>query len=365
MEFIDLKTQYKKYKQEIDAAIHGILDSGQYILGETCAKLERSLAEFAGVKHALGVSSGTDSLQIALMALGVGPGDEVITVPFTWISTAEVIKLVGATPVFVDIQLDTYNIDIEKLEAAITPNTKAIIPVSLFGQMPDCDQINAIAKKHGIAVIEDGAQSFGATQNGKMSCGVTTIGSTSFFPAKPLGCYGDGGALFTNDDELAEKMKAIRVHGGIKRHEHLYLGLNGRLDAMQAAVLQVKLSYFPEEVEKRKAIGTRYSELLKDVCEVPVVQEGNTHVYAIYTIRIPDRDAVAAKLREQGIPCGVYYPKAVYRQPPFADCGRPEDFLICEKVCDEVLSLPMHPWLTEEEQDQIVSAVKEAVTVKV
>lgn len=365
MEFIDLKTQYKKYKQEIDTAIHGILDSGQYVLGETCVKLERSLAEFAGVKHALGVSSGTDSLQIALMALGIGPGDEVITVPFTWISTAEVIKLVGATPVFVDIELDTYNIDIDKLEAAITSKTKAIIPVCLFGQMPNFDLINAIAKKHGIAVIEDGAQSFGATQNGKKSCGVTTIGSTSFFPAKPLGCYGDGGALFTNDDELAEKMKAIRVHGGVKRHEHLYLGLNGRLDAMQAAVLQAKLPHFSEEIEFRKKIGARYSELLKDVCEVPVVQEGNTHVYAIYTIRIPDRDTVAAKLKEQGIPCGVYYPKAVYRQPPFAECGKPEDFPVCEKACAEVLSLPMHPWLTEEEQNQIVNAVKEAAAVKV
>jgi UDP-2-acetamido-2-deoxy-ribo-hexuluronate aminotransferase len=297
-----------------------------------------------------------------LRALGVGPGDEVVTVPFTWISSAEVIGLVGAKPVFVDIEAATYNINAAQIEAAITPRTKAILPVSLFGQMPDYDRINAIAAKHNLAVIEDGAQSFGATQRGRRSCGVTLIGSTSFFPAKPLGCFGDGGALFTNDDALAEKMRAIRTHGALKRHNHPFLGTNGRFDTLQAAVVLAKLPHFAWEVEARGRIGARYTELLSSVLlppsSAPAVVPGNTHVYAQYTIRVPNRDAVGEKLRTQGIPTAVYYPKCLHEQPVFASCGyKWGDFPESEKASRGVLSLPMHPFITEEQQNFMVGAL--------
>ena len=248
MEFIDLKQQYRLYKSEISERLQRVLDHGQFIMGPEIAELEQALASYAGVKHCLTVASGTDSLEIALRALGIGPGDEVITIPFTWISTAEAIGLVGAKSVFVDIDPATFNINVDLIESAITPRTKALLPVSLFGQMPDYDRINAIAAPHGLPVIEDGAQSFGATQRGRRSCGVTTIGSTSFFPAKPLGCYGDGGALFSDDDALVERMRAIRTHGGIKRHQHPFLGMNGRFDTLQAAVLLAKWPHFEWEV---------------------------------------------------------------------------------------------------------------------
>lgn len=318
MQFIDLKKQYQLHKDEIDKAIHKVLDEGCFIMGPPIQQLEKVLAEYVGVKHCISVSSGTDSLTIALMALGVGPGDEVITVPFTWISSAEVIGLVGATPVFVDIEPETYNIDVTKIEAAITSKTKAIIPVNLFGQLPDYTAINAIAKKYNLAVIEDAAQSFGATQNGKMSCALSQIGSTSFFPAKPFGCYGDGGALFTNDDTLATAMRAIRVHGGETRHHHTHLGMNGRLDTMQAAILLAKFPHFPAEVVAREKIGERYSALLDGICLTPTIAPGNTHVYAQYTIRSVERDQLAHKLKEKGIPTAVYYPKCLHEQPYLA-----------------------------------------------
>lgn len=366
MEFIDLKTQYKRYKQEIDAAIHKVLDDANFIMGEQVTTLEKRLQEFVGVKHCLTCSNGTDSLQIALRALEIGPGDEVITVPFSWISTAEVMPLVGAKPVFVDIEPETYNIDISQIEKAINKNTKAIMPVSLFGQLPDLDAINAIAAKYDLPVIEDGAQSLGATQNGRQSCGLTTIGSTSFFPAKPFGCYGDGGALFTNDDILADKMRAIRTHGGIKRHHHTLIGTNARFDTIQAAILLVKLAYFPHEVKAREAIGARYSDMLKECCEVPEIQEGNTHIYAQYTIRVPNRDLLGEELKKQGIPTAVYYPKCFHEQPAFAYLGYSKgDFPVSEKAAAEVISLPMHPWLTEEMQDRVVDAVKSALLLKV
>lgn len=358
MEFIDLKKQYQLYKSEIDKAIQTVLDQGCFIMGPPVKALEAELAKFVGVKHCIGVSSGTDSLQIALMARGIGPGDEVITVPFTWISSTEVIGLVGATPVFVDIEADTYNIDINQIEDAITPKTKAILPVNLFGQMPDYTEINKIADKHGLFVIEDAAQSFGATQNGRQSCGVSHVGSTSFFPAKPLGCYGDGGALFTNDDALAAKMRAIRTHGGEQRHHHPYLGMNGRLDTLQAAILLAKLPHFPSEVAARIQIGARYTNLLGDSCVTPVVQKGNTHTYAQYTIRVPARDRLAEQLKAQGIPTNVYYPKCLHEQPVFAPLGyKWGDFPVSEKVSREVLSLPMHPWLDAQTQDHIVNVI--------
>jgi len=359
MQFIDLQQQYRRHQAEIDARMRQVLEHGQYIMGPEIAELETALAAYVGVKHAITVASGTDSLEIALRALGIGPGDEVITVPFTWISSAEVIGLVGAKPVFVDIEPVTFNIDVNLIEAAITPRTKAIMPVGLFGQMPDCARINAIAAKHGLTVIEDGAQSFGATQQGRLSCAVTKIASTSFFPAKPLGCYGDGGALFTGDDELNEKMRAIRTHGGIKRHHHPLLGMNGRFDTLQAAVVLAKLPHFPAEVEARGRIGARYTELLRGAVGVPEVAPGNTHVYAQYTIRVANRDAMGAALKTEGIPSAVYYPKCLHEQPVYAPLGyKWGDFPQSEKASREVISLPMHPYLTENEQDLIIATVQ-------
>jgi UDP-2-acetamido-2-deoxy-ribo-hexuluronate aminotransferase len=362
MEFIDLKEQYRRYQAQTDERIHRVLTHGQFIMGPEIAELEQALANYVGSKHCITVASGTASLEIALRALGIGPGDEVVTVPFTWISSAEVIGLVGARPVFVDIDPATFNINLDLIEAAITPRTKALLPISLFGQMADYDGINALAARHGLPVIEDAAQSFGATQSGRRSCGVTTIGSTSFFPAKPLGCYGDGGALFTNDDALAERMKAIRTHGGQKRHYHNFLGMNGRFDTLQAAILLAKLPHFEWEVQQRGRIGARYSSLLRSCCFVPDVARANTHVYAQYTVRLPDRDGVAAQLKAQGIPSAVYYPKCLHEQPVFAPLGyKWGDFPESERVSREVLSLPMHPFLTETDQDRVITALSQAL----
>jgi len=363
MQFIDLQQQYRLHQAVIDARMRRVLEHGQFIMGPEIAELEAALAAYVGVKHAITVASGTDSLEIALRALDVGPGDEVITVPFTWISSSEVIGLVGAKPVFVDVTAADYNMDVDLIEGAITPRTKVIMPVSLFGQMPDYARINALAARHGITVIEDAAQSFGATQSSRRSCAVTKISSTSFFPAKPLGCYGDGGALFTDDDALNEKMRAIRTHGGLKRHHHPYLGMNGRLDTLQAAVLLAKLPHFPGEVAARERIGARYTELLRGVCTVPEVMPGNTHVYAQYTIRVPDRDRFGERLKAAGIPTAVYYPKCLHEQPVFAPLGYPWGaFPQSERASREVISLPMHPWLTETDQDRIVAAVRVALT---
>ena len=362
MEFIDLKSQYKTYKRDIDRAIHDVLDHGQFIMGPEVEKLEEKLAEFVGVTHCISVGSGTVSLEIALRALGIGPGDEVITVPFTWISTAEVILAVGAKPVFVDIEKDSYNMNPAHLSAAITDNTKAILPVSLFGQMPNMEKISEIAKQNNLPVIEDAAQSFGATGFAGNSCGSTLIGSTSFFPAKVFGCFGDGGALFTSDDDLALRMKAIRNHGGIKRGHHNYVGLNGRFDTIQAAVLLAKFPHFTNEIEARSEIGARYSELLKSVCEIPVIAPGNTHVYAQYTIRVKDRDKVRGKLHEANIPTAVYYPKCLHEQPVFSsNDAQNGKYPVSEKATREVLSLPMHPFLDELTQDKIIESVSSAV----
>lgn len=362
MQFIDLKAQYRALEKKIKARIDAVLEHGHYIMGPEIKELEEKLSDYVGVKHCITTASGTDSLEIALRALNIGPADEVITVPFTWISTAEVIAQVGARPVFIDIEPASYNMNVDLLEAAITAQTKAIMPVSLFGQMPDYERISAIAKAHGnIPVIEDGAQSFGATRNGRRSCGVTTIGSTSFFPAKPFGCYGDGGALFTNDDQLDEKMRAIRTHGGLKRHHHPYIGMNGRLDTLQAAILLAKLERFDWEVQRRREIGDRYTHRISACCPrviPPRTVEGNTSVYAQYTIRTGNRDALAEHLKKGNIPSAVYYPKCLHEQPAFAFCGYEwGDFPEAEKASREVLSLPMHPDLAEEAQDRIVKTV--------
>lgn len=356
MQFINLKTQYERYKMEIDNRIQAVLDHGQYIMGPEVLELEETLAEYVGVKHCITVSSGTHSLEIALRALNIGPGDEVITVSFSWISSAEVILLVGATPVFVDINPSTFTMDVKLLEAAITKKTKAIIPVSLFGQMCDMETINAIAGRYSLAVIEDGAQSFGATRHGKRSCGVSLIGSTSFFPAKPLGCYGDGGALFTDDDGLAESFRAIRTHGGVRRHYHTHVGTNGRLDTLQAAVLLVKFIHFSKEMEARRTIAARYTKLLNGYVKTPQVADGNTHVYAQYTVRTDseERAGLVQKLRDCGIPTGIYYPKCFHEQPVFKHLGyKYGNFPESERASREVLSLPMHPFLTPEEQQLI------------
>ncbi len=360
--FIDLQSPWRELEPQIRQAMDRVLGHGQFIMGPEVAELEALLADYAGVSRALTTASGTVSLELALRALDIGPGDEVITVPFTWISTAETIAQVGARPVFVDIDPGTYNIDIALIEAAITPRTKAIMPVSLFGQMPDYDRINAIAAAHGgLPVIEDGAQSFGATRHGRRSGGVTTIGSTSFFPAKPLGCYGDGGAVFTSDPELGMKMEALRNHGGLQRHDHPYIGLNGRFDTLQAAILLAKWPRFAWEVQRRQAVGARYSELLRGYLDeggrgrTPHIEPGNTHLYAQYTIRMAGRERVQERLKAQGIPTAVYYPKCLHEQPAFRFCGYHRgDFPQAEQAAGEVFSLPMHPDLDEATQDRII-----------
>lgn len=357
MQFIDLKAQQDKVRPQIEKRIAQVLDHGQYIMGPEVAELEERLADYVGVKHCISVSSGTDSLLIAMMALGVGLGDEVITTPFTFIATGEMIALLGAKPVFVDIDHRTYNLNPDLIEAVITPRTRAIIPVSLYGQCADFDAINAIAKKHALPVIEDAAQSFGATYKGRRSCALSTVGSTSFFPSKPLGGYGDGGALFTDDDELASAMRKIRSHGQERRYHHTVIGVNGRLDTLQAAILLAKLEVFSEEVVLRKQIGAAYTEKLKSVVSTPVIMRENTCIYAQYTIEVPGRELFVEKMKKKGVPTAVHYPIPLNLQPAFAnfDMGR---FPASEKAASRVVSLPMHPYLTEADQDIIVCAVK-------
>ncbi|MGE4396387.1 MAG: DegT/DnrJ/EryC1/StrS family aminotransferase [Sulfurimonas sp.] len=358
--FIDLQAQYQAYKDEIDKEVLEVFASAQFIGGEKLNSLERNLATYTGSKHAIGCSSGTDALLLALMALGVGAGDEVITTPFTFISTAEVIALLGAKSVFVDIDEQSYNMDPKKIESHITERTKAIMPVSLYGQCADMDAINEIAAKYELPVIEDACQSFGATYRGKRSCNLSTIGCTSFFPSKPLGAYGDGGAIFTNDDELATKMRMLLNHGQNERYKHKYIGINGRLDAVQAAILDVKLRHFDREVELRDHIGTRYSDLLEDADVItPKIAEGNRSVYAQYSIRVEEREEMIAKLGEQGIPTAVHYPVPLHLQEAFEHLGyREGDFPISELVSKQIMSLPMSAYLSEAEQDFVVRAIK-------
>ncbi len=358
--FIDLKAQYREYQHEIDREVSEVFSSAQFIGGEKLNSLEKNLSVYTGAKHAIGCSSGTDALLLSLMALDIGPGDEVITTPFTFIATAEVIAFLGAKPVFVDIDKESYNIDPTKIEDAITERTKAIIPVSLYGQCADMDAINDIANRHNLPVIEDACQSFGATYNSKKSCNLSTIGCTSFFPSKPLGAYGDGGAIFTNDDELAEKIRMLLNHGQNERYQHKLIGINGRLDAVQAAILGVKLKHFDKEVQLRDEIGSRYSDLLEDADVItPKIFESNTSVYAQYSIRVKDREAMVAKLSALDIPTAVHYPIPLHMQEAFKGLGYSEgDFPVSEEVSSQIMSLPMSPYLTEAEQDFIVQAIK-------
>ena len=361
--FIDLAQQQERIKSELDRRIQAVLKHGQYIMGPEITELETRLAAYCGVRHAIAVSSGTDALLVALMALGIGAGDEVITSPFTFIATGEMIALLGAVPVFVDIDPQTYNLDPALLETAITPKTRAIMPVSLYGQCADFDAINAVAAKHGLPVIEDGCQSFGAGYQGRRSCGLSTIGCTSFFPSKPLGCYGDGGACFTDDEALAVRMRQIMSHGQDRRYHHPLLGINGRLDTLQAAVLLAKLDLFDDEVAARERIGARYSELLHGVVGVPLVATGCSSVYAQYTIQVSNREELAKMLQAQGIPTAVHYPAPLHLQPVFQGLGRPVgSFPVAEQVAERVISLPMHPYLTDEQQCRIAAAVTVAVS---
>ena len=371
MDFIDLKTQYRALRESLGARIQTVLDHGQYILGAEVEELEARLASYVNVRHCIAASSGTDALLMALLAYEVGPGDEVITSPFTFIATGEVIALLGARPVFVDIDRRTYNLDPELLEPAITDQTKVVMPVSLYGQCAELDAINAVAERHRLPVVEDGAQSFGATYRGRRSCGLTDVGATSFFPSKPLGCYGDGGALFTDDDGLAKLLREIRVHGQDRRYHHPRVGINGRMDTLQAAVLLAKLEVFDEEVSERERIGRRYSSLIEETFRddgsgfeigIPFVEPHNGSVYAQYTIEVPRRDDVQRRMSERGIPTAVHYPVPLHRQPAFSVLEQGEGrFPAAEAAARRVISLPMHPYLTEEQQVQVVTELREAV----
>lgn len=364
IKMFDPTIDYKLHKNEYDSAIQSVLDSGMFIMGPEIKLLEEKLANFCHVKYAITVSNGTDALMIALMALDIGPGDEVITVPFTWISSAEVICILGAIPVFVDIDPKTYNMDVSKLENKITSKTKAIIPVSLYGQMADLEEINKIAEKYGIPVVEDGAQSFGSEQNGHKSCSCfynsNKISCTSFFPSKPLGCYGDGGCCFTNDDFLATKIKSIRTHGGVERFKHNYVGTNGRLNTIQAAILLVKLKYFEDGLGKRINNAAKYNKLLSKNVIVPYVLSKNKHIYGQYTINVgkDKRDGLIQHLKENGIQASIFYPVAIHLQNVFKKYGyKKGDFPISEKICEEILSIPCFPELSDNDVNKVIKSI--------
>ena len=357
IEFIDLKAQQSRIKAEIDAGIQRVLAHGQYILGPEVAELEEKLAAYVGAKYCITCANGTDALQIVQMAFGIGPGDEVITPGFTYISTAETVAVLGATPVYVDVNPKTYNLDVEKLEAAITPRTKAIIPVSLYGQCADFDAINAIAAKYNLPVIEDAAQSFGATYKDRKSCNLSTVACTSFFPSKPLGCYGDGGAIFTNDEELAKVIRQVARHGQDRRYHHVRVGMNSRLDTLQAAILLPKLEILDDEMQARQRVADTYTKLLNEagILKTPFIEAHNSSAWAQYTIQVEMRDDVQAKLKEQGIPTAVHYPIPLNKQPAVAN----ENAVlpIGDGIAERVMSLPMHPYIMRTNLEKIVRAV--------
>lgn len=361
MPFIDLKAQYRALQPQIQARINAVLEHGQYIMGPEVKELEDRLAAYTGARHCITVASGTEALLMSLMALGIGPGDEVITTPFTFAATAEVIVLVGAKPVFVDIEPDTCNIDARLIEAEITPRTKAIMPVSLYGQVADMDEINAIAARNGgIPVIEDAAQSFGATYKGRKSCNLSTIGCTSFFPSKPLGCYGDGGAIFTNDDALAKALREIRVHGQERRYYHTRVGVGGRMDTLQCAVVLAKLERFDWEIERRLALGEAYRRKLQAAgaqLGLLAVRPDRDCVWAQYTVFVENREALQKQLAAQGIPTAVHYPVSLNRQPAYAHLCCPDCVPHSDWAAQRVMSLPMSADLGEEQVDRVVAAV--------
>lgn len=362
IEFIDLKAQQALIKEKINAGIQRVLAHGQYILGPEVSELEEKLAAFVGAKYCISVANGTDALQIAQMALGIGPGDEVITPGFTYIATAETVALLGAKPVYVDVDPLTYNLDPAQLEAAITPRTKAVIPVSLYGQCADFDTINAIAARHGIPVIEDAAQSFGATYKGTRSCNLTTIACTSFFPSKPLGCYGDGGAIFTNDNELARVLRQIARHGQDRRYHHIRVGVNSRLDTLQAAILLPKLEIFPLELDQREQVAQSYARLLGEAgITAPFVEAHNVSAWAQYTVQVTHRDQVQEHLKAAGIPTAVHYPIPLNRQPAVKD--EAAILPMGDAIAQRVMSLPMHPYLSEADQTVVIKSLQESLSV--
>ena len=380
MQFIDLKTQQAAIRADLDRRIAAVLDHGQYILGPEVSEMERVLADYVGTRHCLALASGTDALLVALMALGIGPGDEVITSAFTFVASGEVIVLAGATPVFADVEPHTANIDPRSIEAKITPRTRAIMPVSLYGQVANMDEINAIAERHDLPVIEDAAQSFGAAYKGRRSCGLSTIGCTSFFPSKPLGCYGDGGAFFTDDDDLARAAHEIRVHGQSDRYVHTRIGIGGRMDTIQCAVVLAKWPRFEWEVAERERIGRRYSdEILKRVPGAVALNPGSElsrlnapvgiltvgpdspSVYAQYTIVLKDRAAVQERFKSAGIPTAVHYPVPLGRQPAYRQWAPADDTPVSDALAAGVMSLPMSADLTESDQDRVIDCLAGAV----
>jgi len=364
IQMYDPKREYRSNKEDIDSAIQTVLNHGLFINGPVVKELESSLAEYVGVKHCIGVSNGTDALKVALLALGVGHDDEVITVSHTWISTAEVISIIGGIPVFIDVEPTTFNMDSTKLEEAITTKTRAIIVVSLYGQVADLNEINTIAQKYNLPVIEDGAQSFGAVYDDKRSGSLTTIGTTSFFPSKPLGCYGDGGACFTNDDTLAHNMRAIKNHGGVKRFHHEFIGLNGRLDTLQAAILNTKLSYFGKAtLVNRNKCADYYSERLKDIEQItlPRVKEGRYSSWAQYSIlsrNKEERDKIVTYMKSNGVNLAIFYPIPLHKQKCFENKSVAHGLSNTNMVCDTVFNLPCYGELTKEEQDKIIYLLK-------
>jgi UDP-2-acetamido-2-deoxy-ribo-hexuluronate aminotransferase len=365
MEFIDLKSQYQASRALINGRIQTVLDHGQYIMGPEVAELEARLAEYTGARHCVTVSSGTEALIIALMALGIGPGDEVITTPFSFIATAEAVVLAGATPVFVDIDPATCNIHPGLIEARITGRTRAIMPVSLYGQPADMDEINAIALRHGLAVIEDAAQSFGATYHGRQSCNLSTIGCTSFFPSKPLGCYGDGGALFTSDDALAAAAREIRVHGQSRRYVHTRIGVGGRMDTLQCAIVLAKLERFEWELGQRRLAASSYDALFSGRLQIVGRHRDRTSVFAQYTVVLEERERVQAALHAQGIPTAVHYPVPIHLQPAYAHLCCPDCCPVALDMAGKVMSLPMGPYLDAASARQVAEAVLGAAGVTV
>ena len=362
LQFIDLKSQYSALRESINGRIQKVLDHGQYIMGPEVKELEGRLANFTGARHCVTVASGTEALLIALMALGVKAGDEIITTPFSFVATAEVIVLLGAKPVYVDIEPDTCNIDASLIESKITARTRAIMPVSLYGQVPNMDEINAVAARHGnIPVIEDAAQSFGASYKGRKSGHLSTVGCTSFFPSKPLGCYGDGGALFTDDDALAQACREIRVHGQSKRYHHTRVGVGGRMDTLQCAIVLAKLDRFEWELARRLVLGEHYHELILSSA-APVgllsVRPARDCVWAQYTVFVDQRDSLQQQLQSVGVPTAVHYPKPLHRQPAYADLCCPDCCPLSDQAAQRVMSLPMSADLSFDEQQRVVDAIK-------
>ena len=361
MKFADLGIQFLAYENEIRAALDKVLASTAFINGPAVSELEDALASYCGAKYAVTCASGTDALLLGLMAQEIQPGDEVIVPAFTYIATASMVAFYKARPVFVDVDPITYTIDTQCIIEAITSKTKGIIPVSLFGQCAEMDEINNIASANGLWVMEDAAQSFGAAYKGQMSCNLSELSATSFFPAKPLGCYGDGGAVFTNDNKLAERIRMLRNHGQLKRYHHKVIGINGRMDTLQAAVLQVKLNYFQEEVVMRNTVAERYTEMLSGIVDVPTVLDGNTSTWAQYTIRTSKRDEIRKSLNKAGIPSAIHYPVPLGKQEAFAHCGSQMETPVADNLVLTILSLPMHAFISANDQHRVVECLKAAL----